>query len=229
MAQHARTHSLSAVLVASVMVVAGLALVPSAAAAPSANSCTITGTTGDDILRGTPGDDVICGLGGDDVLLGMGGDDVLRGGPGDDQLFGGGGDDEFAGGRGDDRLIDTYNTKITLEFQNRLDTAITFTELPRPLYICAEPSFDHFPLTIPKGDGRSLVVTYFEFQPCAGLTHPEPMPSVFRLDYRTESGQSGECVFTMNRQWGWSHAVECRGLRVRTDQDTWWLSTFSKL
>lgn len=73
--------------------------------------CTITGTSGADVLRGTPGDDVICGLGGRDRLIGRGGDDILRGGSGRDELVGGTGDDSLdgqsgmdsgSGGRGDD-------------------------------------------------------------------------------------------------------------------------------
>ena len=66
--------------------------------------CTITGTTGDDIIVGTSGNDVICGLGGDDELRGQGGDDVLIGGGGDDFLIGGAGDDELRGGGGNDEL-----------------------------------------------------------------------------------------------------------------------------
>ncbi len=50
------------------------------------NACTITGTTGNDVLRGTTGNDVICGLGGNDTLTGGAGNDTLRGGPGRDYL-----------------------------------------------------------------------------------------------------------------------------------------------
>jgi Ca2+-binding RTX toxin-like protein len=46
--------------------------------------CTITGTSGNDLLVGTPGDDVICGMAGDDMLYGNGGDDALLGGIGVD-------------------------------------------------------------------------------------------------------------------------------------------------
>jgi len=88
-------------------VVASVAAVPAVSAVPNAKAtCTITGTSGDDILRGTPGDDVICGLGGDDQIFGRGGDDVLRGGPGFDVLRGGDGDDLFHGGAGGGRLVD---------------------------------------------------------------------------------------------------------------------------
>jgi Ca2+-binding RTX toxin-like protein len=76
-------------------------------------ACTITGTSGDDVLVGGPGDDVICGGGGDDVLrggagedrlVGGGGDDYLQGGRHDDRLRAGTGDDDLRGGRGNDRL-----------------------------------------------------------------------------------------------------------------------------
>lgn len=68
-------------------------------------ACTVTGTSGSDVLRGTSDDDVLCGLGGADVLFGGGGDDILFGGDGDDVLFGGGGDDVLDGGKGDDVVV----------------------------------------------------------------------------------------------------------------------------
>jgi Ca2+-binding RTX toxin-like protein len=67
-------------------------------------SCTISGTTGPDILVGTPHRDVICGLGGNDVLDGNDGNDILRGGPGNDLLNGGNGNDVLGGGLGADKL-----------------------------------------------------------------------------------------------------------------------------
>ncbi|HAS12149.1 MAG TPA: hypothetical protein DCS55_16780 [Acidimicrobiaceae bacterium] len=67
--------------------------------------CTITGTSGDDILEGTDGSDVICGLAGDDLLYGGGGDDIVLGGPGSDYLVGGPGDDQLAGGDGTDLFL----------------------------------------------------------------------------------------------------------------------------
>ncbi len=77
--------------------VLALSMTPAASAAPDALvKCTITGTSGDDVLTGTSGDDVICGRGGDDVLKGKGGDDILIGGPGEDALIGGGGRDILA-------------------------------------------------------------------------------------------------------------------------------------
>jgi Ca2+-binding RTX toxin-like protein len=71
------------------------------AATHNPQGCTVTGTSGADILRGTPGRDVICGLGRND---GAGGKDVLIGGPGDDQLSGVGGNDVLFGGPGNDKL-----------------------------------------------------------------------------------------------------------------------------
>lgn len=56
-------------------------------------SCTITGTSGGDLLIGTPRDDVMCGFGGGDVIRGRGGDDTMRGGGGSGTLRGGAGDD----------------------------------------------------------------------------------------------------------------------------------------
>ena len=48
--------------------------------------CTITGTSGNDVLTGTAGSDVICGMGGDDTLKGQAGDDLLAGGAGTDKV-----------------------------------------------------------------------------------------------------------------------------------------------
>lgn len=67
-------------------------------------SCTITGTSGDDLLPGTTGNDVICGLGGNDELVGLAGNDRLDGGQGNDTLRGGDGNDEALGRLGDDDL-----------------------------------------------------------------------------------------------------------------------------
>ena len=74
------------------------------AATYHAQGCTITGTSGPDILFGTPGPDVICGLGGNDSIDGRGGNDVLIGGDGADLLGGGEGNDVLYGGPGNDRL-----------------------------------------------------------------------------------------------------------------------------
>jgi Tol biopolymer transport system component len=79
--------------------------------------CTITGTSGDDLLKGTPEADRICGRGGNDTVLGRGGDDELVGGAGADSMVGGsgadvlrsadgvGGNDSVTGGPGKDRCV----------------------------------------------------------------------------------------------------------------------------
>ena len=71
----------------------------------SAAVCTITGTSGNDIIRGTPGDDVICAVGGNDIVYGGGGNDAIYGGRGNDILRGEGGNDRLSGGDGDDQVI----------------------------------------------------------------------------------------------------------------------------
>jgi hypothetical protein len=86
---------------------ASLALVAATrvhAAIRATPACTITGTSGPDLLFGTPGRDVICGLGGNDVIDGQGGNDVLYGGQGADQINGGSGNDALYGGPGNDKL-----------------------------------------------------------------------------------------------------------------------------
>lgn len=50
--------------------------------------CTVTGTSGRDVLRGTTDRIVICGLGGNDRLLGKGGSDILKAGSGANVLRG---------------------------------------------------------------------------------------------------------------------------------------------
>ncbi len=67
--------------------------------------CSITGTSGPDVLVGTPGPDLICGQAGDDDIAGAGGDDVLLGGHGDDHIRGGAGNDVVAGQAGLDELF----------------------------------------------------------------------------------------------------------------------------
>jgi uncharacterized repeat protein (TIGR01451 family) len=66
--------------------------------------CTITGTSGDDVLAGTDGDDVICGLGGNDRIIAGAGDDALYGDTGNDVLYGDDGNDTLYAGDGDDQL-----------------------------------------------------------------------------------------------------------------------------
>jgi Tol biopolymer transport system component len=67
-------------------------------------ACSITGTSGADVIEGTPGRDFICGGAGDDVISGLGGDDVLLGGTGADTVTGGAENDVVAGEGGTDRL-----------------------------------------------------------------------------------------------------------------------------
>lgn len=99
--------------VAAVSLVFGVVALQSgsaSAASPAKKPCTITGTSGDDLLIGTDGDDVICGRGGSDVIIGKGGEDELRGGRGDDSLYGDAAngpdtdDDTLVGGPGDDNI-----------------------------------------------------------------------------------------------------------------------------
>jgi len=102
-------------LAASVLAAVLLTVVaPAASGTPSAPVCTITGTSGNDVLHGTPGDDVICGRGGKDRIHGRRGNDWLVGGAGhdrlvgdqgNDHLLGGGGSDHLFGGKGRDRLF----------------------------------------------------------------------------------------------------------------------------
>jgi hypothetical protein len=66
--------------------------------------CTISGTTGDDILMGTPGNDVICGDAGNDTISADEGDDVVYGGAGTDTISGGEGADLISGGSGNDQV-----------------------------------------------------------------------------------------------------------------------------
>jgi Ca2+-binding RTX toxin-like protein len=70
----------------------------------NSTTCTIVGTSGDDILIGTSLKDVICGEGGNDTIEGLVGDDVLFGGSGDDLLIGGEGADAMTGNDGTDTI-----------------------------------------------------------------------------------------------------------------------------
>lgn len=93
----------------------GMLVVPTGAdAAP----CTISGTSGDDVLVGTEGPDVICAGAGDDTITGLGGDDIIYGGPGWDTITGGDGNDLIylgpdagygSGDAGDDRIVGSRN------------------------------------------------------------------------------------------------------------------------
>ena len=95
-------------------------------------SCTIEGTSGDDVLEGTPGADIICGRGGNDTIRPGEGADEVRGGEGDDRvagspdqdliigqdgndtLYGGDGYDIIRGNAGEDKLVGGEdNDKLT--------------------------------------------------------------------------------------------------------------------
>jgi len=67
-------------------------------------SCTIKGTSGNDLLVGTDGNDVICGYAGNDTIQGKGGNDVILGDKGGDTITGGAGNDNLRGGYGADSL-----------------------------------------------------------------------------------------------------------------------------
>ena len=104
-----RRHSLSlAALVAITFALAGLANPAQAESRPKAANgmtCTIVGSTGNDVLQGTKRNDVICGLTGNDKITGLAGNDVLDGGPGNDTLNGGLGNDQLIGLAGFDNLL----------------------------------------------------------------------------------------------------------------------------
>ncbi len=91
--------------------------------AASRHKCTITGTSGNDVLTGTNGNDVICGLGGNDIINGLGGNDILIGGPGNDVLSGGDGNDILIGGPGND-VLSGGNGKDLLHGNDGKDTLL---------------------------------------------------------------------------------------------------------
>jgi RTX calcium-binding nonapeptide repeat (4 copies) len=83
---------------------AGTLLLGLPAPLPAQQTCTVTGTGGNDVLQGTQGADVICGLEGDDVIEALAGDDIVYGGAGEDVVDGGAGTDILFGGPGVDTL-----------------------------------------------------------------------------------------------------------------------------
>ncbi|WP_367971494.1 cadherin-like domain-containing protein [Vibrio scophthalmi] len=70
-----------------------------------ANSPSLNGSTGDDVITGSDADDVLLGHQGNDVIDGGLGDDYLFGGEGDDVLIGGLGNDVLTGGEGNDTFL----------------------------------------------------------------------------------------------------------------------------
>ena len=71
---------------------------------PEPGACTVSGTSGSDVLTGSSKRDVICGRGGNDKIRGLGGNDLLKGGAGNDTIKGGKGNDVLRGKGGKDRL-----------------------------------------------------------------------------------------------------------------------------
>ncbi|MEZ5376910.1 MAG: hypothetical protein R2733_10400 [Acidimicrobiales bacterium] len=93
----------------------GLLVLPAGA---DAARCTISGTSGDDVLVGTEGPDVICAGDGDDTITALGGDDIVYGGAGWDTINGGDGNDTIYlgpdagagyGDAGNDRIVGSRN------------------------------------------------------------------------------------------------------------------------
>jgi Tol biopolymer transport system component len=68
----------------------------------TANSETVSGTEGPDVICAGPGNDTVHGGGGNDIVFGGGGNDRLNGGEGADILAGQGGNDTLVPGPGDD-------------------------------------------------------------------------------------------------------------------------------
>ncbi|MFP5381738.1 MAG: VCBS domain-containing protein, partial [Gammaproteobacteria bacterium] len=69
------------------------------------SSQSLTGTTGNDLIRAYAGDDTINAGDGNDLAYGGAGNDTLNGGNGNDWLFGGVGNDVLDGGAGNDTLL----------------------------------------------------------------------------------------------------------------------------
>ncbi|MEY4310393.1 MAG: hypothetical protein RLZ71_319 [Actinomycetota bacterium] len=82
-------------------------------------TCTIVGTSANNVITGTAKNDVICGLGGNDTIKGLGGNDVVDAGTGNDTVYGGDGNDTIYGGDGSDKLLgDTGNDSFFGEAGN---------------------------------------------------------------------------------------------------------------
>ncbi|MDA5564967.1 Ig-like domain repeat protein, partial [Cobetia sp. MMG027] len=77
-------------------------------------------TASDDVnLYGLDGDDTLTGGSGNDLIRGGDGDDILVGGSGDDLLFGEAGDNSFDGGLGDDTIV---TSTLTFDIDGGLGT-----------------------------------------------------------------------------------------------------------
>jgi Ca2+-binding RTX toxin-like protein len=100
---------------------------------------TLTGTTGNDIIRGLGGNDTLSGELGDDVMFGGEGNDTLKGRDGNDTMYGGNGDDYLEGGNHDDIFyggvgIDTLkggSGRDTFVFTSMLDAGDTIQDYNR--------------------------------------------------------------------------------------------------
>jgi hemolysin type calcium-binding protein len=105
-------------LAAAAVVCVAATLLPGGAMKAGAQSrvltCTIKGTTRNDVLRATKGNDIICGRGGRDLIFGGNGTDILRGGPGGDILHPGFGYDAVRGGSGADLVSYAGHTNPVL-------------------------------------------------------------------------------------------------------------------
>ncbi len=70
----------------------------------AADTATVRGTAGPNVLRGTKHADTIYGRAGRDRIYGLQGNDTLYGGRGNDRIYGGPGNDRIYGGPGNDRI-----------------------------------------------------------------------------------------------------------------------------
>ncbi|MFC4701151.1 glycosyl hydrolase family 28-related protein [Glaciecola siphonariae] len=71
----------------------------------AADTTTIAGANGNNVVTGTASDDRLNGTSADDSLNGLAGNDYLRGRAGNDEVYGGDGNDHVGGDEGDDHLF----------------------------------------------------------------------------------------------------------------------------
>ncbi len=101
--------------------VSGLAAQVNVSGAEVADTVTVKGLGGDDVMDASSvaaggAHIVLDGGAGDDILIGSAGDDVLLGGDGDDVLIGGGGTDVLDGGAGDNIIIQGGGNLVVQNF-----------------------------------------------------------------------------------------------------------------
>ncbi|MEM9797124.1 MAG: Ig-like domain-containing protein [Pseudomonadota bacterium] len=110
----------------------------------AANSGTITGGLGNDIIFGGIGSDVLSGGEDDDVLYGQGGVDELDGGRGDDVIragsendivFGSEGNDTIDGGAGQEDRLDYSVATAPTQVAARIDTSGASADQAHPIYL----------------------------------------------------------------------------------------------